>query len=161
MPRYFFHLSAPDQLFRDPIGSDIDDLATVHSRAVRLSERVIAYPLFVDCPAEFRRWTVKVTDEAERPVIEVIFPAHSAPRSHNEVCSKDARTLFFELEGALKVDAAVPCRSQPTAWKLPQHLPESHEVLEQRERDKFERSLPEEIRKVDQAEQDIIDNDRG
>lgn len=112
MPRYFFHLSAPDQLFPDPIGSDVDDLAAVHSRAVQLAERVIAYPVFADCPAEFRRWTVKVTNEAGRPVIEVIFPAHSAPRAQKQVCSKDARTLLFKLEVALKADAAVPRRSQ-------------------------------------------------
>lgn len=40
-----------------------------------------------------------------------------------------------------------------------QHLPESAEVLEQRERDRFEKSLPQEIRKAEQAEQDMTDNE--
>ena len=41
MPRFYFHLSAPDQDFPDDIGSDVSDLAAAHSIAVRLMKRVM------------------------------------------------------------------------------------------------------------------------
>jgi hypothetical protein len=40
MPRFYFHLSAPDEDFPDNIGSDVSDLADAHSRAVLLAKRV-------------------------------------------------------------------------------------------------------------------------
>ena len=49
MPRFYFHLSAPDQDFPDDIGSDVGDLATAHSIAVRLMKRVMQY-----CPVNLR-----------------------------------------------------------------------------------------------------------
>ena len=41
MPRFYFHLSAPDEALPDTIGCEIDDLATAHARAVKLAERII------------------------------------------------------------------------------------------------------------------------
>ena len=41
MPRFYFHLSAPDQDFPDNIGSDVSDLSAAHSIAVRLIKRVM------------------------------------------------------------------------------------------------------------------------
>ena len=49
MPRFYFHLSAPDQDFPDDIGSDVGDLATAHSIAVRLMKRVMMFSSFADC----------------------------------------------------------------------------------------------------------------
>ena|SRR5208282_1686015 len=101
MPRFFFHLSAPGQDFQDNIGSDASDLAAAHSRAVLLADRVMMYPFFADCAPDFRRWTVKVTDERQRPVINVIFPAHFVPGKREPVPVNDARTLRLALDATL------------------------------------------------------------
>jgi hypothetical protein len=101
MPRFYFHLSAPDQDFQDNIGSDMSDLSDVHSRAVLLADRVMTFPFFADCAPDFRRWTVKVTDERRRPVITVIFPAHFLPGKSKPVQAKGARTLLLRLGATL------------------------------------------------------------
>jgi hypothetical protein len=46
MPRFYFHLSAPDQDFPDDNGSDVRDLAAAHSIAVRLMKRVMMLSSF-------------------------------------------------------------------------------------------------------------------
>ena len=79
MPRFYFHLSAPDQDFPDDIGSDVSDLAAAHSIAVRLMKRVMMFSSFADCAPDLRRWTVKVTDEKRQPVFTVLFPISSVP----------------------------------------------------------------------------------
>jgi hypothetical protein len=79
MPRFYFHLSTPDEDFPDNIGSDVSDLADVHSRAVLLAKRVTMFSRFADRAPDLRRWTVNVTDERQRPVFTVIFPTNSAP----------------------------------------------------------------------------------
>ena len=66
MPRFYFHLSAPDQDFPDNIGSEGSDLATAHFIAVRLMKRVMMISSFADCAPDLRRWTVKVADERGR-----------------------------------------------------------------------------------------------
>jgi hypothetical protein len=43
MPRFYFHLSAPDEDFPDNIGSDVSDLVEAHSRAVLLAKRVTMF----------------------------------------------------------------------------------------------------------------------
>ena len=85
MPRFSFHLSAPDQDFPDDIGSDASDLTTAHSIAVRLIKRVMMISSFADCAPDLRRWTVKVADEKRRPVFTVIFPHILSKRM--EACS--------------------------------------------------------------------------
>ena len=106
MPRFFFHLSAPGQDFQDNIGSDASDLAAAHSRAVLLADRVMMYPFFADCAPDFRRWTVKVTDERQRPVINVIFPANFVPGKCKPVPANDARTLRLALDAMLTAGAS-------------------------------------------------------
>ncbi len=101
MPRFYFHLSAPGQVFRDCIGSDASDLAAEHSRAVLLADRVMMHPFFADCAPDFRRWTVKVTDEGQRPVLNVIFPANFVPGECKPVPANDARTLLLALNAML------------------------------------------------------------
>jgi len=91
MPRFYFHVSAPGENFQDDVGSEAGDLAAVHSRAVLLADRIMAFPCFGNAPFDFRRWTVRVTDETQRTVITVIFPAHSPPRREvKTVSGKDA-----------------------------------------------------------------------
>ena len=43
MPRFYFHLSAPDEDFLDNVGSDVSDLADAHSRALLLAKRVTTF----------------------------------------------------------------------------------------------------------------------
>ena len=54
MPRFYFHLSAPDQDFPDNIGSDVSDLTAAHSIAVRLMKRVMMFSSFADCAPDLR-----------------------------------------------------------------------------------------------------------
>lgn len=101
MPRYYFHLSAPDQLFRDDIGSDAGDLAAVHSRAVLLADRVMGSPLLTDHVPSFARWIVAVTDATQRPVLNLIFPANLMASNCKPLPASDARTLLLALDATL------------------------------------------------------------
>ena len=103
MPRFYFHLSAPDQDFLDDIGSDASDLTTAHSIAVRLMKRVMMISSFADCAPDLRRWTVKVTDERRRPVFTVIFPTYFVPRGWKPVLV-GARALLRRLDAINAVD---------------------------------------------------------
>jgi hypothetical protein len=98
MPRYFFHLSAPDQVFGDPVGSDVADLAEAHSRAVRLAERVMTYSVFAYRAYDFRRWTVKVTDQDQEPLMTVIFPSSFVPARRKLSSDNGAHTLLRHLD---------------------------------------------------------------
>jgi hypothetical protein len=104
MSRFYFHLSAPDQDFPDDIGSDVSDLATAHSVTVRLVKRVMMFSSFADCAPEFRRWTVKVTDERRRPVFTVIFPTYFVPRGWKPVLVSGARALLQRLDAINAVE---------------------------------------------------------
>ena len=131
MPRFYFHLSAPDQDFPDNIGSEGSDLAAAHSIAVRLMKRVMMISAFADCAPDLRRWSVKVTDERRRPVFTVLFPAYFAPRGWKPVLVSGARTLLMRLDamnavddkgrnpapppGAFKARVPIPVASSPTA----------------------------------------------
>ena len=94
MPRFYFHLSAPDEHFPDEVGSDVSDLAEAHSRAVLLAKRMTMVWRFADCAPDLRRWTVNVADERRRPVFTVIFPTNSIP----PVVVGDARALRMRLD---------------------------------------------------------------
>ena len=104
MPRFYFHLSAPDQDFPDNIGSDVGDLAAAHSIAVRLMKRVMLISAFADCAPDLRRWTVKVTDERRRLAFTVLFPTYFAPRGWKPVLVSGARTLLMRLDAMNAVD---------------------------------------------------------
>ena len=73
MPRYYFHLSAPDQDFEDPIGNDLSDVRAAHSRAMLLADRVMMFSGFADQAVDFRRWTVRVTDASQKLLMTVLF----------------------------------------------------------------------------------------
>src|SRR6516165_3736433 len=77
MPRFYFHLSATDENFRDEIGCELVDLSAAHFRAVKLADRVIMLSAFSNCVTDFRRWTVRVTDDRKNTVLIVIFPSPS------------------------------------------------------------------------------------
>lgn len=102
VPRFYFHVCAFGQNFRDAVGSEVGDLAAAHSRAMVLADRIMAFPCFADVPPDFRRWTVKVTDESRRSVITVIFPAYLALRGEATAHpSNDARMLLLRLDETL------------------------------------------------------------
>jgi hypothetical protein len=103
MPRFYFHLSPPDQDFPDDIGSDVGDLAAAHSIAVRLMKRVMMFSSFADCAPDLRRWAVKVTDERRRPVFTVIFPTYFVPRGWKPALV-GARALLRRLDAINAVD---------------------------------------------------------
>ena len=77
MPRFYFHLSATDEDFRDEIGCELVDLSAAHFRAVKLADRVIMLSAFSNCVIDFRRWTVRVADDRKNTVLTVIFPSSS------------------------------------------------------------------------------------
>ena len=104
MPRFYFHLSAPDQDFPDDIGSDVSDLAAAHSIAVRLMKRVMMFSSFADCAPDLLRWTVKVTDEKRQPVFTVLFPIYFVPRGWKPVLVSGARALLRRLDAINPVD---------------------------------------------------------
>lgn len=99
MPRYHFHLSAPDDYFRDQAGVEVSDLSAAHMRAVQLADRVRMVGAFARCETDLRRWTVQVTDEFERPVMTVIFPAEF-----------EKRRAFDKLNGARALQARLATR---------------------------------------------------
>jgi hypothetical protein len=104
MRRLYFHLRAPDQDFHDRIGCDVNNLAAVHSRAVQIADRVMMFSAFADSGVDFRRWTVKVTDDKQRPVMTVIFPANFVPGKRNRRPASGARTLLVRLDAMLTPD---------------------------------------------------------
>jgi hypothetical protein len=99
MPRYHFHLSAPDEYFRDQAGVEVSDLSAAHMRAVQLADRVLMVGAFARCEADLRRWTVQVTDECQRPVMTVIFPAEF-----------EKRRAFDKLNGARALQVRLATR---------------------------------------------------
>jgi hypothetical protein len=102
MPRFYFHLSAPDQVFNDDLGTDLTDLTAAHARALLLADRVMAIFPLTDRTSDFRRWTVKITDQAQQPLIIVKFPAHFPRRKRALVPSKGMRPLLRHLEAMLR-----------------------------------------------------------
>jgi hypothetical protein len=124
MPRFYFHLSAPDQDFPDNIGSDVSDLTTAHSIAVRLMKRVMMISSFADRAPDLRRWTVKVADEGRRPVFTVIFPTYFVPRGWKPVLVSGARALLRGLDAMNAVDDMSRVRvPAPKDWGSTEALP--------------------------------------
>jgi hypothetical protein len=114
MPRFYFHLSTPNEDFPDNIGSDINDLIDAHSRAVLLAKRVTMLSRLTDHVPDFRRWTVNVTDERQRPVFTVIFPTNSVPRATGGARALLMRLDAFDPQRGIN-GAGVPHRPLPTA----------------------------------------------
>jgi hypothetical protein len=120
MPRFYFHLSAPDQDFPDNIGSDLSDLTAAHSIAVRLMKRVMMISSFADCAPDLRRWIVKVADERGRPVFTVMFPRYFLPRGWKPFLVSGARALLpWILEpSATELYVNRICTSLPSSLRI-------------------------------------------
>lgn len=92
MPRFYFHLCVPDQVFADNMGSDLSDLSAAHARALLLADRVMMIFEFADRASDFRRWTVDVTDEKQRSLITIKFPINF-PRGKRKPLEVEASAL--------------------------------------------------------------------
>jgi hypothetical protein len=101
MPRFYFHLCAPDQVFADNIGSDLSDLFAAHARALMLADRVMMIFGFADRTADFRRWTVDVTDEKQRSLVTVKFPINFPRGKRKAVASGGVRLLLQRLDAMI------------------------------------------------------------
>ena len=71
MPRFYFHLSAAGEEFRDEIGCEVSDLVAAHARAERLANRIIMFSALSGSATDLRRSLVKVTDQRQNPVPKV------------------------------------------------------------------------------------------
>ena len=102
MPRFYFHLCAPDQVFADNMGSDLSDLSVAHARALLLADRVMMIFGFADRTSDFRRWTVDVTDEKQRSLITVRFPINFPRGKRDAVASRGVRPLLQRLDAIMR-----------------------------------------------------------
>jgi hypothetical protein len=102
VPRFFFHFKTPDDYFEDDIGSDLDDLAAVHSAAARLVSCVIRWTPLANSPPDFRHWIVTVTDERRQSVLSMIFPLNDVPKNCKPTTTNDARALLLALDGKVR-----------------------------------------------------------
>jgi hypothetical protein len=108
MPRFYFHLSQADEVFRDNVGSDVSDLAAAHFRALQLANRVISFSGLAGRGPDWRRWTVNITDQNQQPVVTLIFSTcFMATRRIAITEVKGARALQQHLDRMLCED----CRS--------------------------------------------------
>ena len=107
MPRFYFHLCAPDQDFHDPIGGDLSDVRAAHSRAMLLADRIMVFLGFADQVRDFRRWTVRVTNERQNLVMTVLFPVHFPRGKWKSAATEGARPMILDL------DAIVTAKGPP------------------------------------------------
>lgn len=70
MNRLFFHFWSKRRLIRDTEGRELSDLAAAHRHAMLLIHKAA---MLLD-GLDWRGWSVKVTDDAGRPVLNVLFP---------------------------------------------------------------------------------------
>jgi hypothetical protein len=70
MNRLFFHFWSRRRLIRDTEGRELSDLAAAHRHAMLLIHKAA---VLLD-EADWRGWSVKVTDDAGRTVLNVLFP---------------------------------------------------------------------------------------
>ena len=108
MPRFYFHLSAPDQDFEDPIGNDLSDIRAAHSRAMLLADRVMVFSGFADQALDYRRWTVKVTDASQKLLMTVLFPVHFPRGKWKSVATEGVRPLILDLGAMLAASRPPP-----------------------------------------------------
>jgi hypothetical protein len=102
MTRFYFHLCAPDQVFADNIGSELSDLSAAHARALLLADRVMTIFGLADRTSDFRKWTVRITDDRQQPLITVKFPAYFPREKWKSVPSKGVRPLLRQLDAMIR-----------------------------------------------------------
>jgi len=131
MPRFYFHLCAPDQVFADNMGSDLSDLSAAHARALLLADRVMMFFEFADRASDFRRWTVDVTDEKQQSLITVRFPINFPRGKRKAVASRGVRPLLQRLDAIMRASPQPrPSGSEenPTGRRVKSRRPERGQV---------------------------------
>jgi hypothetical protein len=96
VPRFYCHLSAPDEFFPDKIGWDVSDLATAHKRAVMLAERVMMISALADHGPDWRRWKVQIVDDNSRRVMTVMFPTCHVQQSRYAPSNRGAARALLQ-----------------------------------------------------------------
>ncbi|HXX49859.1 MAG TPA: hypothetical protein VEI98_01040 [Xanthobacteraceae bacterium] len=116
MPHFYFHLSAPDEDFQDPIGADLSDICAAHSRAMLLADRVMMFSGFAEQDLDFRRWTVRVTDAGQNLLMTVLFPTHFPRGKWKSAAAEGVRPSIMSLDATLTAAASrrVPPRRAGT-----------------------------------------------
>jgi hypothetical protein len=71
MTHVYFDCSTPEGLVFDRLGSDVEDLIEARERAARIILTCIAKP----GPEDWRRWTVRVSDEDGEELFAMPFAA--------------------------------------------------------------------------------------
>ena len=72
MPRYYFHVSAPDsELLRDPEGQEFRDLAAVREEAIASAREIMAELMLVGQAPDGH--TFQITDEKDKVLLVVPF----------------------------------------------------------------------------------------
>jgi hypothetical protein len=112
VPRFYFHLRAPDQDFHDPIGSDLSDVRAAHSRAMLLADRIMVFSGFADQVRDFRRWTVRVTDAGQNLLMTVLFPVHFPRGQWKSTATEGLRPMILDLDAIV---AAIRPPASPAA----------------------------------------------
>ena len=131
MPRFYFHLCAPDQVFADNMGSDLSDLSAAHARALLLADRVMMMFGFADRTADFRRWTVDITDEKQRSLITVRFPINFPRGKRKAVAGRGVRPLLQRLDAIMRASPQLTLggsEENPTGRRVKSKRPERGQV---------------------------------
>ena len=71
MPRFYFHVSNPDECIRDDTGYDLVDLAAAHIRAQDLARGVMRASCLADREPDWRGCTVTVTNDSQVPIGQI------------------------------------------------------------------------------------------
>jgi Domain of unknown function (DUF6894) len=106
VPRFYFHLRAPDQDFHDPIGGDLSDVRAAHSRAMLLADRIMVFSGFADQVRDFRRWTVQVTDARQNLLMTVLFPVHFPRGKWKSTATEGVRPMILDLDAIVTAKRA-------------------------------------------------------
>ena len=69
MAHFFFNLSSKDRYIPDPKGRELDDVAAAHRHAMLLIHKMVSLH-----DADWRGWSISVTDTMDQPVLSVLFP---------------------------------------------------------------------------------------
>jgi hypothetical protein len=72
LPRFYFHVSAIDDMFPDEEGMELADLAAAHDCAMRLMHRTM---LFDPEQQDWRGWMIKIADAKSRTLLTLLYPA--------------------------------------------------------------------------------------
>jgi hypothetical protein len=79
MATFYFHLATPDGRFQDDTGSDVADLAAAHFRAIKVARWMMTRSGLAEVEADWRRWSLEVTDDCHQPRLSVLFQSCSLP----------------------------------------------------------------------------------